>query len=67
MLPPKGRYPCPESIAWKPEIRKTTMTPEENPDELEKELFVEGDDDLLEDEESDEDEDEEDDEDEEVE
>ncbi len=43
------------------------MRPEENPDELEKELFVEGDDDLLEDEESDEDEDEEDDEDEEVE
>ncbi len=62
MLPPKGRYPY---LGMEPDTRKTTMTSDENPDELEKELFVEGDDDLLEDDEmDDEDEDDEDEDDE---
>lgn len=67
MLPPKGRYPCPKSMAWNLKSEKTTMASEDNPDELEKELFVEGDDDLLDDEESDEDDEDDDDDDEEME
>ncbi len=54
-------------MAWNLKSEKTTMASEDNPDELEKELFVEGDDDLLDDEESDEDDEDDDDDDEEME